>query len=82
MLNTSTINGYENLANAIIIQAAEDYRRALESDNRGTQREIERFFRSDWFIVLTDLNPELLLKRLKQEAKNDNKRILKSGISN
>lgn len=82
MLNTSTISGYENLANAIIIQAAEDYRRALESDNRGTLREIERFFRSDWFIVLTDLNPELLLKRLKQEAKNDNKRILKSGISN
>ncbi len=67
---------YENLANAIIVQAAEDYRKALRSlscnpDNRSAQYErcsIERFFRSGWFSVLTSMDPELLIRRLHEEA--------------
>ena len=31
--------------------------------------EIERFFRSDWFGVLTKLDPDLLIKRLRKEKK-------------
>lgn len=70
MLNTGMINGYENLANAIIIQAADDYRKALNDSAQGEQRTIERFFRSEWFGVLTGLDPETLIRKLKQEAKN------------
>ena len=70
MLNTSTISGYENLANAIIIQAAEDYRKALNDSAQREQCTIERFFRSEWFGVLTGLDPETLIRKLKQEAKN------------
>lgn len=70
MLNTGTISGYENLANAIIIQAAEDYRKALNDSAQREQRTIERFFRSEWFGVLTGLDPETLIRKLKQEAKN------------
>ena len=70
MLNTGTISGYENLANAIIIQAAEDYRKALNDSAQREQHTIERFFRSEWFGVLTGLDPETLIRKLKQEAKN------------
>ena len=70
------MNGYEKLANAIIVQAVKDYRDAVErlrytTDDKSAQhdkRSIERFFRSEWFSILTDLNGELLLKKLKEEV--------------
>ncbi len=70
------MNGYIELANAIIAQAAKDYRTALNQlslnpNDKAAQREkksIERFFHSDWFSILTDLNGELLLKKLKEEV--------------
>lgn len=41
------INAYEELANAIILRAVQDYR---ETNYEPTLREIERFFLSQWFI--------------------------------
>ena len=48
---------YENLANAVILQAVRDYRTALRAlrmnpRNKAAQTEkesIERFFRSQWY---------------------------------
>ena len=59
---------YENLANAIILQAVKDYR--LTDDERELQ-EIERFFRSGWFGVLSKVDPEFLIKELRKEKQND-----------
>lgn len=67
---------YENLANAIILQATKDYRKALRTlslnpHNCSAQyecRSIEQFFRSGWFGVLTRLDPELLISKLKAEV--------------
>lgn len=59
---------WERLGNAIVFQAIEDYR-LLE--NPEDLKEIEEFIRSDWFGVLTDIDPGQLLKRLKEE-KNRN----------
>lgn len=64
-------NGYEALAQAIIVQAAKDYKKALERDARGFCREIERFFHSDWFTVLSDANPDMILQRLRREVKGN-----------
>ena len=58
----------ENLANAIILQAAKDYR--LTDDEQQLQ-EIERFFRSGWFGVLSKVDPEFLIKELRKEKRND-----------
>ena len=58
------MNPYENLANAIVLQAVKDYRL---SDDEAELAEIERFFRSDWFGVLTDVDPEYLIRRLRKE---------------
>ena len=59
------MNPYEDLANAIILQAVKDYR--LTDD----EREIERFFRSGWFGVLSKVDPEFLIKELRKEKRND-----------
>ena len=69
------MDGYERLANAIIIQAAKDYRVALrrlrcKPGNKDAQNEkesIERFFRSDWFRTLTEVDGEMLIRRLQEE---------------
>lgn len=61
--------GYEKLAEAIILQAVKDYRKALKHDERGRKREIERFFRSEYFTVLTNISGEMLIRKLRAEVK-------------
>ena len=55
---------YENLANAIILQAVKDYR--LHDDEKELAS-IERFFRSGWFNTLTSIDPEMLIAKLRKE---------------
>jgi hypothetical protein len=71
--------GYIELANAIIEQAAKDYIEALKilsvkpNDKKAsyTKVEIEKFFRSQWFIQLTDVDGEKLLAALKFKFKKE-----------
>ncbi|MBO5570027.1 MAG: hypothetical protein J6A79_13995 [Clostridia bacterium] len=70
------MTGYEALANAIVLQAVKDYRTALKTLKRHpTSRaamdeamEIERFFHSGWFSVLTSVNPDYLISELRKET--------------
>ena len=55
---------WEDLANAVVLQAVQDYR--LSNDPRDLE-ELERFFLSDWFRLLTDLEPDYLLSLLRRE---------------
>ena len=72
----SDITIYENLANAIILQAVKDYRMVLKSlksnsRNRTVQTdkaEIERFFRSQWYSALTSVDGEMLIRSLQKEV--------------
>lgn len=72
----SGITNYEDLANAIILQAVKDYRVALKCLKRNPRNktaiadkgEIERFFRSDWFSVLTSVDGEMLIRSLNKEV--------------
>lgn len=50
---------YHALINAIILQAVKDYRTALDDENTSGIEECERFFRSDWFTFLTDVERDL-----------------------
>lgn len=67
---------YENLANAIVLQAAEDYMRALKRYKRDPSNYLalrdvksnERFFYSDWFSVLTSVDPDYLIKILRKKV--------------
>ena len=55
---------YENLANAIVLQAVKDYRL---TDDEAELAEIERFFRSGWFGILSKVDPEYLIRNLRKE---------------
>lgn len=68
---------YENLANAIILQAIMDYRiikrkrtknTLFDFNNKKEKEEIKQFFRSDWFTALTEIDPERLINRLDNEV--------------
>lgn len=65
--------GLENLANGIIIQAVKDYRKALKGfslngkSNAAVITECERFFRSKWFRVLTNVDGEYLIINIRKE---------------
>ena len=69
-------DAYENLANAIILLAVKDFRRALKllSKNPHSRsamaavNEMERFFRSDWYETLTFVDGEMLIRKLREEA--------------
>ena len=58
------MNPYEELANAIVLQAVKDYR--LHDDEQELAS-IERFFRSGWFSTLTSIDPEMLISKLRKE---------------
>lgn len=60
-------NPYQNLANAIIAVAADDYRVALKEENPGLKESVEKFFRSDWYKVLTNISGENLIDLLQRE---------------
>ena len=72
-----TEDPYERLANAIVLQAVSDYRVALKKikahpKNReaiGEALEIEKFFRSGWYSILTDVDGEYLIRRLQDEIR-------------
>jgi len=75
-------NVFQNLANAIIIQAAKDYRIVIRMLAKNPQhsrameekKELEDFFLSEWFKTLSGVNGEILLKKLEQEVRHDSKR--------
>ena len=72
---------YELLADAIVIQAANDYRRAKSPQARS---EVKRFFLSDWFMDLTEMRGQKIIKTLEQEriAKIEGRRQNNVSIQN
>ena len=66
---------YENLANAIVLQAVKDWRSAVRTlkkrprydPAKQMREECERFFLSDWFEELTSVDGSVILRKLKQE---------------
>ena len=63
------MNGYEELANAIVLQAVNDYRLARKKKESAKQVALVQFFRSKWFAVLTKVDGRLLEQRLKEECR-------------
>ncbi len=70
---------YENLENAIVLQAVKDYKKVLHHlennpKNRDALHEkvrLEKFFRSQWYGVLTDLEPERLMAGVKERVRHE-----------
>ena len=70
---------WEDFANAIIIQAAKDYRMAYRRllkhpNSKAVQedvRKLEAFFFGKWYASLTKVDAHYLVDRLKGEIEND-----------
>ena len=66
---------HENLANAIVLQAVKDWRSAVRTlkkrprydPAKQMRNECEEFFRSEWFTVLTNVDGNAILRKLRQE---------------
>lgn len=78
-----TDDPYIRLAEAIVVRACDDYRNPKEAlrgmgyYSRPTpdlkdkiRAEVVRFIRSDWFQLLTTLDPELLIEKLRGEQRH------------
>ena len=61
--------GYEMLAVAIIVQAYDDYKKALKRKDRREIKSIERFFYSDFYSLLTSIEPSYLINNAKREVR-------------
>lgn len=69
-------NPNENLANAIIIKACNDYRVALKKVKKNPENKdainealsLERFFKSSWYQVLTSVDGEFLIRKIRAEV--------------
>ena len=71
------IENYENLANAIVVQAVTDYRdvcrRILKYDEDTNERllavatriDLDRFFNSRWYGILTDVDSKYLIREVR-----------------
>ena len=76
MGNVEYAECYAELANAIVLQAFKDYRKALfkmvqepeEWKHRSSKKKLERFFRSKLYRTLTDLDPAILMQEAKRQA--------------
>ena len=68
-----TNEGLENLTNAIVLQAVKDYRKALKGfsingkSSTAVIADCERFFRSEWYSQLTNVDGECLITTIRKE---------------
>lgn len=70
---------YQALANAIVELAVKDYKKALKQhfrfpDNKefaDSVASLERFFRSGWYGVLTDLDGEYLMAGVRRMVQQE-----------
>ena len=73
------MEGYQELANAVVMQAVKDWRAAVRTLKKRSRHEkakklkaeCERFFKSDWFKALTDVDGNMILRKLKREENID-----------
>ena len=73
----SQLDNFQELAEAIVVQAARDYRagKKLLFKNPNSQRgkelveDVIRFFRSEWIMVLTNVDGTYIQRKLDEELK-------------
>ena len=77
--NKNNTDHYENLANAIVLQAVKDWRENMsivkKNQNNSSAlymiKQCENFFLGDWIKVLTKLDGRMILSKLKEQMENE-----------
>lgn len=60
---------YENLANAVVLQAYKDYVHSIKYNERIRRKRINEFFHSKWYRQLTTVPCDVLIQQAFKEAK-------------
>lgn len=86
MINYDSRQPWEDLANGIIVRACDDYKKALKDLKKAIEkktgfetknvlaqkiRDLNRWFRGDWYETLTSVDPEYLIQHLNLEYGNN-----------
>ena len=85
-MQSPTDRAYQNFANAIVKQAADDYRKALNGKGYNGRKpekvikEIEQFFHSRYFEILTRADGDYIIEKLKQEHEEKERSKHESNI--
>ena len=58
--------GIERLCNAVVMQAVKDY-----MNDKNQREECERFFLSQYFMLLSDLDGKVIVKALKERIEKN-----------
>lgn len=82
MHDSDEIAAYERLANAIVSRAARDYSLALKAQKRNPENtnvmriisDCERFFRSEYYRILTDIDGEWLMDQIRKKIEAERKK--------
>jgi len=75
--------GVDLLRNAIVIQAAKDYKRSFDyrsgACDEFDRKEIEKFFRSEWYEQLTDVDSEYIMNEIKRIVREERRAKNEAG---
>jgi hypothetical protein len=75
--------GVDLLRNAIVIQAAKDYKRSFDYKSGACdefdRKEIEKFFRSEWYEQLTDVDSEYIMNEIKRIVREERRAKNEAG---
>lgn len=74
MRKTYCDEGLDMLAQAVVLQAAQDYETALRNKNIGRIRECERFFTSEEFNMYSNANGRYIMEQIKKKVMEEAKR--------
>ena len=58
----------QNLADAIVLQAAQDYANALLNDDADIIKDCEKFFRSKWCLWLSKCDGNRIISQMKKSS--------------
>lgn len=64
------MGGWMALSMAVVSQAVSDYRKGNKES-----KDVERFFKSEWFQVLTTIDGNVILEKLEKEKESGNVQI-------
>ena len=82
--------GYADLANAIILQAIDDYvhvrpakykedRSVYLENGKNNRLEIVRFLYGDWYRLLTEVDPNIIMKEMLERRKRHESGLYERG---
>lgn len=71
------------LRNAIVTQAAKDYKHSFDYKSGGCnefdRKEIEKFFRSGWYEMLTDIDGEYIMNEIRRIVRKERRAKNEAG---